>query len=367
MSQKGLIMINTLNIHKAGTKFLIPYFSFWLAIGMTFEAVYLLSPNADVLNAIKMGVFVIGSAALLGLGVLQIALRSPMPKEKMILSISIHGIGAILFSVLWIVSLVSIMAIEVLISTGVFNFELPATFILRWHMLAGTVMYVTIVSTVMAARSFERTQQLLRDSELQVMRAKLNPHFLFNTLHTIMILFRKDANKAEQAMEQFSDLIRYSFHNEGKYQSQTERGRVTLEKEWNICKKYLELERLRLGDNLRLVTDIDLNALKYKSPQLLLQPLIENAIIHGVANNENGGDIEISIKNNENEILINVVNSIEKTTRKNERETSGLGLLAVEASLESVFGIKAVLKTETIDDISYQVAIIMPAEEINLK
>ena len=110
-------MINTLNLQKTGTNFLIPYFAFWLAIGMTFEAVYLLSPNADILNAIKMGVFVIGSAALLGLGVLKIALRSPMPKEKMLLSLSIHGIGAILFSVSWIVVLVCVMGVEKLITT----------------------------------------------------------------------------------------------------------------------------------------------------------------------------------------------------------------------------------------------------------
>ncbi|MDG1857509.1 MAG: histidine kinase, partial [Emcibacteraceae bacterium] len=172
--------------------------------------------------------------------------------------------------------------------------------------------------------------------------------------------------KAEQAMEQFSDLIRYSFHNEGKYQSQSERGRVSLEKEWEICKKYLELERLRLGDNLRLFTDIDPNALRFKSPQLLLQPLIENAIIHGVANNECGGDIEIKINNDKNKISINVVNSLEKSTNKIERDTSGLGLLAVKASLESAFGTKAALRTEVIDDISYHVEIIMPAEELKL-
>ena len=118
--------------------------------------------------------------------------------------------------------------------------------------------------------------------------------------------------------------------------------------------------------NLKLVTEIDRNALKYLSPQLLLQPLIENAIIHGVANNEDGGDIEIKIKKEESRIHINIVNSLLNPSLKNERETSGLGLLAVQASLESVFGTKAMLKTEIIMDVYYQVNITMPAEEMKL-
>jgi hypothetical protein len=365
--QKGLIMMNTFKIHKSGTSYLIPYFAFWLAIGMTFEAVYLLSPDADVLNAIKVGVQVIGSATLLGLIVLQVAMRSPMPREKMVLSLGIHAFGAILFSVLWIVTLVFILGIEKLITTGAFSYDIPPTFVLTWHMLAGSVMYVTIVSTVMAGRSYAKTQHILRNAELQVMRARLNPHFLFNTLHTIMILFRRDTNKAEQAMEQFSDLIRYTFHNDDKYQVEGEKGPVTLEKEWNICTKYLELEKLRLGDNLKIITDIDPDALRFVSPQLLLQPLIENAIIHGVANNENGGTIEVKLKYENDEIIIDIVNSLEKPNHKNERETSGLGLNAVKASLEDTFGRKAVLKTETVYDTSFRVNIKMPAEVINLK
>lgn len=359
-------MMNTLNIRKIGTNYLIPYFAFWLAIGMTFEAVFLLSPDADVFNAIKMGIQIIGPATLLGLVVLKFALQSPLPQENILLFFGIHGTGALIYSMLWILCVVSLNWISISFTNDVVSLDLPPTYVLRWHMLAGSIMYLTIVATVIAVRSMEKTQNRLRNAELQVMRARLNPHFLFNTLHTIMILFRRDTNKAEQAMEQFSDLIRYSFHNDGKYQPQNSRGLATLEKEWNICKKYLELEQLRLGDNLRLVTEIDPKALKYISPQLLLQPLIENAIIHGVANNENGGDIEIEIKNIEDRIVINIVNSILSPSSKNERETSGLGLSAVKASLESTFGPKAVLKTELSDDVAFQVNIIMPAEEMKL-
>ena len=359
-------MINTLNSYKTGANYLVPYFAFWLTIGMTFEAVYLLSPNVDDFNAVKMGIKIIGPATLLGLVVLQFALRSPMPQEKLVLWLSIHGIGAFLYSVLWVVSIVSLSGLEKLISSGVFSFDVPAIFILRWHVLAGTIMYTTIVSTVVAVRSFERTQSLLREAELQVMRAQLNPHFLFNTLHTIMILFRRDTNKAEQAMEQFSDLIRYSFHNDGKYQTQNKNGQVTLEKEWIICKKYLDLERLRLGDKLSLTTEIDNDALRFMSPQLLLQPIIENAIIHGVANNENGGNIDIKIKNENNIIHIWIKNSVLNPTDTIAKETSGLGLLAVKASLESTFDANAVLKTEILEDVFFQASITMPAEELSL-
>ncbi len=122
---------------------------------------------------------------------------------------------------------------------------------------------------------------------------------------------------------------------------------------------------MRLGDNLRLVTNIDPSALEYKTPQLLLQPLIENAVIHGVAGNENGGDINIRIKNKDESIYISIVNSRLNQSAESDRETSGLGLLAVKASLESVFGTNATLQTEIIDN-SFQVNIIMPAEDLRI-
>ncbi len=214
-------MADTLRTRKTETNYLIPYFAFWLAIGMTFEGVYLLTPDADVLNAIKMGIQVIGPATLLGLVVLKFSLRSPLPQENIGLFLGIHGIGALIYSVLWIVCVVSLNWIGISLTDGIVSFDLPPTFVLRWHMLAGSIMYLTILSTVIAVRSIEKTQNRLRNAELQVMRARLNPHFLFNALHTIMILFRRDANKAEQAMGQFSDLIRYSFHSDNKYQPQS--------------------------------------------------------------------------------------------------------------------------------------------------
>ncbi len=314
----------------------------------------------NVTQALNAAIQIIGIAAILGVGVLKFAMITPMPQDNRLQSIALHVAGAFIYTISWIAAVSFIGGIGTLISDGVFQLRPPSGPAFRWHLTAGPILYAAIVTAIFSVRSFERSQNLIKNAELQALRAKLNPHFIFNTLHTIMMLFRSDAAKAEKAMEQFSDLIRYSFH--GEKQKQDSESQVSLADEWKIGKKYLELEKLRLGDNLRINTSIDENALKYLAPKLLLQPLIENAIIHGASGREDGTELRISIKNKAGRINIAIENGCMAIENSH---ISGLGLKAVNAGLENLFGSHFRMTSEITKIGTYSVEIEMPANEVS--
>lgn len=333
----------------------MPYITFWLAIAIVFDALFLLSPNVDVLQAISAALQIIGTAALLGFGGLHLAFNSPMPQDDKVKCLVIHAVGAFVYTLSWIVMVSFVGGIGTLITSGEFIFKFPGGAAFRWHLIAGPVLYTAIVTAIFSVRSFERSQNIIKEVELQALRAKLNPHFLFNTLHSIMMLFRIDADKAEKATEQFSDLIRYSFHGEN---TSSNSDAVFLSDEWKITEKYLELEKLRLAEKLNLNADVDKKALEFISPKLLLQPLIENAVVHGA--DENGVDIGLHINFYNDRISIIVQNEFKE--QNVGKSSSGLGLNAVKAGLENTFGSNASLDIKKSGDL-FIVKIDMPAQK----
>ncbi len=126
----------------------------------------------------------------------------------------------------------------------------------------------------------------LAQSRLQVLRMQLHPHFLFNTLNTISELVYKDPEAAERMITSLSDLLRLSLDNVGVQE-------VALHQELEFLKKYLDIEQTRFHDRLRVKMDIDPQALDASVPNMILQPLAENAIRHGIAPLASGGQIEI--------------------------------------------------------------------------
>lgn len=121
----------------------------------------------------------------------------------------------------------------------------------------------------------QQARTLLVAAELGALRSKLNPHFLFNTLHSIIALTQRNPGAAEAALFQFSEMLRYVLDTERAGQD-----RVTLDAELDFVRAYLELEQLRLGERLRVEWDLDPGMGDYLLPALSLQPLVENSIKH---------------------------------------------------------------------------------------
>ncbi|HMM55509.1 MAG TPA: histidine kinase [Candidatus Desulfobacillus sp.] len=114
----------------------------------------------------------------------------------------------------------------------------------------------------------------LTEARLMALTARIRPHFLFNSLNAVLGVIRSDPRRAEQALEELSDLFRVLMAEN--------RELVTLDAEWALCRQYLELERLRLGERLNIAWDIDDCPGDARVPPLMLQPLLENAVYHGV-------------------------------------------------------------------------------------
>jgi hypothetical protein len=156
---------------------------------------------------------------------------------------------------------------------------------IAWPMLYGTIIYGLIATTFhmvrlnhtrhCQAQAIERAHGLLVKSELNTLRSKLNPHFLFNTLQPIIALTRKDPGTAETTLCQFSDMLRYVLDTE-----KDGRARVTLKEEFSFVRDYLDLEALRLGPRLHVDWELDDAASGLDLPPLSLQPLVENSIKH---------------------------------------------------------------------------------------
>jgi two-component system sensor histidine kinase AlgZ len=129
--------------------------------------------------------------------------------------------------------------------------------------------------------------ELEAQARIHALQARIRPHFLFNSMNTIAALTRSDAAKAEQAVEDLADLFRASLSDAKQ--------RITLGDEIEIARVYERMERLRLGDRLRVVWHID-TPLDVMVPSLLLQPLLENAIYHGIERLPAGGEVQITGK-----------------------------------------------------------------------
>jgi sensor histidine kinase YesM len=133
-----------------------------------------------------------------------------------------------------------------------------------------------------------QAEAALARAELAAISGKLNPHFLFNTLNSVIALTRKDPQRAEDALLQFSGMLRYVLA------TQRDTGdRVSLAEELEFVRNYLALEAIRLGPRLRVDWSLDPATLQDEIPPLSLQPLVENAIVHGVAPRAKGGTVAI--------------------------------------------------------------------------
>ena len=158
-------------------------------------------------------------------------------------------------------------------------------------------------------------QQALAASELHALKMQLHPHFLFNTLHGISTLIDSDGETAKAMIVKLSDLLRTALECSGS-------DLVPLREELKFIGEYLDLERMRFGSRLRVEWSIDPSTGAVLVPQLILQPLVENAIRHGIASSRENGWVEVASRRRENAVELQIRNSVGPGKRKG----MGLGL-----------------------------------------
>lgn len=173
----------------------------------------------------------------------------------------------------------------------------------------------------------------LSNARLRALHMQLHPHFLFNTLHSVSALVLKNENRdAVKMINRLSELLRLTLD---KIETQV----LTLEDELEFTRRYLEIERIRFQDRLAVETDIDPQALGAEVPNLILQPLVENAMRHGVDSSSGASRIRIAARL-ENERVLMEVSDDGRTAEKidGHRSAAGLGLKNTRARLSELYG-----------------------------
>ncbi|MCA1557757.1 MAG: histidine kinase, partial [Acidobacteria bacterium] len=172
----------------------------------------------------------------------------------------------------------------------------------------------------------------LAQAQLQVLKMQLHPHFLFNTLHAISTLMHRDVEAADRMIARLSDLLRLALDNEGVQE-------VTLKQELELLERYLEIEQTRFRDRLTVEMRIEPEVLDARVPNLILQPLVENAIQHGITPRRGQGRIEIGARRTNGTLDIYVRDDgrgLAGATDETVKE--GVGLSNTRARLLQLYG-----------------------------
>lgn len=187
------------------------------------------------------------------------------------------------------------------------------------------------------------------EARLAALQARIRPHFLFNSINAVMSLVRSDPKRAERALLDMADLFRVLMGNN--------RELVTLESELNLSWQYLELEQLRLGERLKVVWHIDKMPKDALVPPLILQPLLENAVYHGVEPVAEPGEISVNIYRRGDQVHLVVKNPCPPDG--SEHRGNRMAMQNIRERLALHFDAEASMKAERVGD-TYQVHIVMP-------
>ena len=261
------------------------------------------------LHALPFGIVQMGVAAIMAVGVwyLTAAVQWTTP---LLAFAAAHLGGIVIFAVGYAAAQgLAFLGDRSILACLQFGLASPYT---GWNLLMGTWLYLAIAGVSYgrraeaARRAGEQTRAaaeiLARDAQLAALNAQLQPHFLFNALHTVSSLVHVDPDRADLALDELGRLLRYALRQSSED--------VTLRQEWEFTREYLAFETLRLGDRLRLETQVSEAALDAAVPPFILQPLVENAVRHGVANAPAGGDVSVRIARDDGIVTLSVKNSV---------------------------------------------------------
>jgi len=213
--------------------------------------------------------------------------------------------------------------------------------------LAGAFLSgIVVAALVLRAKGRMPAETAARLAELQ---ARIRPHFLFNSLNSAIALVREDPAKAEHLLEDLSELFRHVLV--AKADS------ATLAEEVQVARHYLDIEQVRFGERLRVEWAIDPDAGKAKVPALFLQPLVENAVKHGVEPSPTGADVKVTTQRRGSTVVIKVTNTVPSGQG---RPGHGVALDNVRDRLRLLHDVQAQFQTVLIDG-RYQVRMEVPA------
>jgi two-component system LytT family sensor kinase len=315
-------------------------FVFWTLIGLSFAfQFYISSAKAGLEVTGRQAIsYALGDwyvFAVLSIPVIWLARRFDFESGNRRRSFAVHLPASLAFSLAYMV-----------LRAGVGRWQSDASFaeafqpllVKTWHF--NLLIYWVIVAVSFAFNYYRKyrerelraveLEKQLAQAKLQALQMQLNPHFLFNTLHSISSLMHQDTEAADRMIVRLSDLLRAALESSNTQE-------VTLREELEILQRYLEIEQIRFGNRLTVKLEIAPDTLDAQVPNLMLQPLVENAIRHGIEPHIKPGRIELRAQRAAGAITLEVCDN-GGGLQKDEPAEEGVGLSNTRARLRTLYG-----------------------------
>jgi len=300
---------------------------------------------------------------------LWLARRFPLEKEVIVRRVALHLLFGVLISLLQLVAYTLVFQTFVHRSSDSFFPLGPFQDVVVGQFHFNLLLYCVLVGlyqTFDYYRRFRERQQRaaqleleaaqletqLTRAQLDALKMQLHPHFLFNTLNTISVLMEEDVSAANEMLLRLSDLLRAALKNNEAHE-------VTLEEELQFLEKYLQIEQARFQDRLKIRIDPGPETLAAYLPNLILQPLVENAIRHAVAPSTKVTTVEIRSRQQDGHLLLSVSDNGEGMN-DHAVPTNGIGLRNTRARLEKLYGPDQDFRLETNAGGGVHISIIIP-------
>ena len=315
----------------------LPFFAIWLFVALTYG-------REPFLVVLVGSLISLGSAGLLGIPVWYACRRWPLPRVFRVNFYLLQICFAALYGSLWTVAT---YALEYVHNRGV----LPGTFspsatVRQW--LFGMWFYAIFAGISYAVQTRNRLHEkeafaaraeaLASAARLDAIRARLNPHFLFNALHTLAALTKFRPALAEGAIERLGDMLRYTLQENG-------RELVEFSEEYQFTRQYLDFEQLRYEERLKVHLEIDPKSFDFELPPFSIQTLAENAVQHAIAVSPKGGSIWIAA-HCENDMLAITVRDDGSGAAPAVGQSHQFGLPSLRERLHAVYGTVADLRVQ---------------------
>ncbi|HSP95051.1 MAG TPA: histidine kinase [Thermoanaerobaculia bacterium] len=346
-----VVVVRTLTVVGAW----LPFFLFWVLFFLSYA-------GEKLTMALWSGVIAIGSAAILGIEVWRFCAGHPWPLKVRPGFYAKHLAAASAYAGLWLAAMNWAESFLRKVPFWDHMADMVLSRIVAWQFLMGVWLYGLVAGVSYSIQIRERAntserramraEAALVEARLEALRSRLNPHFLFNALHTVGALVRQDAARAENAVEKLGDLLRHTLRDDP---GET----VSFRDEWEFTERYLEFEQLRYEERLCVSRDIDPRSFECSTPSFALQTLVENAVRHSIANRVEGGRVEITTNVDGTTLLLRVRDD-GTGPRASEGDRPGYGLRALRERLDAVYGKAALLTINAGAAAGYEVSIRLP-------
>jgi two-component system LytT family sensor kinase len=280
--------------------------------------------------------FTFGSLlGLFGLAIWYVVRYNNLEENSVFQVLTSHLIAAIVFTMLWI--LASQILVKFLLQNPLYEAYIRIHLSVRifegllFYSLVASIYYLYIYSQNNKEKLLKETELLdqLRNAQLNALKSQINPHFLFNSLNSIASLTITNPDKAHQMIIALSDFMRYSLQKNIDEM-------VTLETELQNISLYLQIEKIRFGDKLTYSFIVDESCESYRIPNLILQPIFENAIKYGVYETSDSVEIKLKATKSENGLNLLIVNDFDPETVP--VRGNGVGLKNIQERLRIIYG-----------------------------